>query len=258
MKPRMICPRVFLFSQRIALGKAFEKWAQENSASLCWENFVAFLDTNGMLNKEAAMEFLKKEEEHAEDVDDELGGKECPEPEVACAFDGAGNACDEEQGGEQGHHGGCHRDGDRGGVAQAIASHDGIGHQSVGGEDAGQQQGGQQTVVEEVIARHQTQHEGDDGGDDSEGESFDSVLLQVLEVHFQSGQKHDEVDAHLAKQLKRGIARQDVEAMFTNEYTCQNHSDEMGNVQFAENHRGKQCHAEHEEEYPGGVGDGQV
>lgn len=67
MKQRMIYPRVFLFSQRIALGKAFEKWARENRAALCWENFVAFLDTNGMLNKEAAMEFLKKEEEHGTD-----------------------------------------------------------------------------------------------------------------------------------------------------------------------------------------------
>lgn len=66
MRKRMIHPRVFLFSQRIALGKAFEKWAQENTASLCWENFVAFLDANGMLNKEAAMEFLKKEAEHAD------------------------------------------------------------------------------------------------------------------------------------------------------------------------------------------------
>ena len=61
MRPRMIHPRKLLFSQSVALGKAFEKYARKNNAALCWESFVAFLSSNGMLNEEAVMRFLEKE-----------------------------------------------------------------------------------------------------------------------------------------------------------------------------------------------------
>lgn len=54
---------VILFSQRLALRRAFEKWAEENSATKCVENFIGFLMMNGMLNRDAVIEFLERSDQ---------------------------------------------------------------------------------------------------------------------------------------------------------------------------------------------------
>ena len=52
-----------------------------------------------------------QQEEHADDEEGELHGKECPKPEASCSLDGAGDACQEEQGGKECHHRGGNGDG---------------------------------------------------------------------------------------------------------------------------------------------------
>ena len=70
--------------------------------------------------------------------------------------------------------------------------------------------------------------------------------------------KHDEIYADFAEYLKRGIAFEQIEAVLANQHTCQYHSCKVRNVQFAENHRSKQNHAQNKEEDPCRVGDWQI
>lgn len=54
---------MLLFSKRRKLGLIFEKWCIENDASVCPENFVAFLVSNDLINEEKAKEFINEYEE---------------------------------------------------------------------------------------------------------------------------------------------------------------------------------------------------
>ena len=56
----MKASHVILYSQRVALGKAFEKWAEKNYAVKNWENFITFLMQNGMINHDAVIEYLEE------------------------------------------------------------------------------------------------------------------------------------------------------------------------------------------------------
>lgn len=60
----MISTNVFVYSPRYALGNVFEKWATENGADICYENFMTFLCLHGMIDNEAVKKFLRKEEEN--------------------------------------------------------------------------------------------------------------------------------------------------------------------------------------------------
>ena len=76
------------------------------------------------------------------------------------------------------------------------------------------------------------------------------MTAETAHVHFQSGKKHDVVDAHLAEQLEGSIARQDVQAMLAQHYTCQDEADDVGDVQPAQDNGCEQDDKEHDEEYP--------
>ena len=51
-------PRTMVFSWRVELAKRFEAWADEYCATKCWENLIAFLQTNGMLKEDAVWRSL--------------------------------------------------------------------------------------------------------------------------------------------------------------------------------------------------------
>ena len=100
----------------------------------------------------------------------------------------------------------------------------------MGGEDACQKQGCWNAVVEEVITCQKTETERYHGGDETKDEALVAVLFQILQVHLQTCQEHDVVDAHLAEQFERCVSCKEIEAVFANQHTCQNHSDEMRNA----------------------------
>ena len=59
-----------------------------------------------------------------------------------------------------------------------------------------------------------------------------AVFLKVPHIHLQPRQKHDIVKPNFTKQFETAITHQDIETMFTNHQTCQNHTDDMRNTQF--------------------------
>ena len=92
-------------------------------------------------------------------------------------------------------------------------------------------------------------------GESAKNQAFTPVLLKTNKVHLQSSKEHDIVDAHLPKKLKTRIAFQNVEPVFPNENSCENHTNEVRNAQFRENHRCQQDDSEHDEKHPSVVGD---
>lgn len=62
MKAQSELPQDFLvFSQRIALAKLFELWANENGAAKTCENMATFLFANRLLRVDEARRFIAKE-----------------------------------------------------------------------------------------------------------------------------------------------------------------------------------------------------
>ena len=149
-----------------------------------------------------------QQEEHAEDEKGKLQAEEDPEPNVVAAFQRARDTCQKDEGGKERDHRGSNGDGDRGRLAQSVASNDGVSHQRVGSKDAGQEQGGRKTVIQEVVACQETETKRNHGSDETKDETLGAVLLQVLQVHLQTCQEHNEINAHLTKQFKGGIACQ--------------------------------------------------
>lgn len=52
-------PSFFPFSFRRTLEKEFEKWAKENGVLSCLNSFVSWLNCNGLLNVDNAVDFVK-------------------------------------------------------------------------------------------------------------------------------------------------------------------------------------------------------
>ena len=49
-----------LFSERETLGAEFEKWAKGNNVLMCGSSMIAWLESNGLLNVERAIAFVKR------------------------------------------------------------------------------------------------------------------------------------------------------------------------------------------------------
>ena len=79
------------------------------------------------------------------------------------------------------------------------------------------------------------------------------VLLQVLQVHFKTCQKHDIIDTHLAEELETAVALQNIETILANHHTGQNHADDVRDAQSAQDNGSKQDDHQHQEENPSGV-----
>ena len=62
---------------------------------------------------------------------------------------------------------------------------------------------------------------------ETEGDSFQLVLLKVVHIQFQSGQKDNIVHADLPEQLKTIIKFQKIQAMLSNQHTGKYHSHDM-------------------------------
>ena len=138
----------------------------------------------------------------------------------------------------------------------AVTPHNGICHQGVRSEDTRQQQRGAHA---ESQIRHPYPHadaEGDAERQHPEYQSLPDVLLQVLQVHFQTGKEHDVVDTHLAEELETAVPLQDVEAILADDHPRQNHADDVRNTQAPQDDGRKKDNHQHQKEYPSGVRDG--
>ena len=140
----------------------------------------------------------------------------------------------------------------------AIAPHNGVCHEGVRGEDTGQEH---RRAYPEAQQRHAYPHpQGERYAERQhpEHQGPRDVLLQVLQVHFKTGQEHDVIDAHLAEKLETAVPLEDVEPVLADDDTGQNHADDVRNAQAPQDDGSKENDHQHQEEYPGGVGNGQM
>lgn len=47
------------FSQRLKLQDVYSEWCKENNIADCPMSVIAFLDTNGMINEDGVLEYLR-------------------------------------------------------------------------------------------------------------------------------------------------------------------------------------------------------
>ena len=125
-------------------------------------------------------------------------------------------------------------------------------------KDTGQQQRGEPGVTQHVVAHQQAPHKGNDKGHPAEEESPAAVAGKVTHIHLQSGQEHDVVDAHLAKEFETAVAFKHIKAMLAYQYTGQYQSDNVRDTQPAQQHGGEQNHGQHKEKNPCGVSNRQL
>ena len=141
---------------------------------------------------------------------------------------------------------------------QSVFAYDGVGDERVRRHDAAQQQGCRLTVAYDVHAAPVGQSEGDEEREESEEENLHPVALHSLDVHLQSGEEHDVIQTHLAEQLERTVALQDIESVFAHHHSGENHPHDMWDTQLAHDYRSRENDEEHHEEYRRGVRNGQI
>ena len=134
-----------------------------------------------------------------------------------------------------------------------VAPHDGVCHQGMRCQDTGEQQGSAQTETQQGHTYPHPDSKGDTEGQEAEQERLGKILLQVLQVHFQTGQEHDIIDTHLAEQLETTVPFQDIETILAYHHPGQNHADDMGDTQASQHDRSKKDNHQHQEEYPSRV-----
>ncbi len=143
-------------------------------------------------------------------------------------------------------------------LLQAELAHNGIGYQGVRTEDTGQEHRGGRGVAE-----HRRSHEigcgkRHDEREKSEEQKLAPALLYVLNVHLQSGEKHDVEQTHASEQFKGAVALKDIQSVLAHNYACEHHSDDVGYAQARHDDRCKQYDAQHHKEYQCRVGYGEV
>ena len=143
-------------------------------------------------------------------------------------------------------------------LLQAISADDRVGDQSVGGHDASQQERSHLGVVHDPTGEYVGDDKGHYCGEQTKNHIMIFRLPHTLHVHLKSGQEHDVEHAYLAEKLKGVITLEDVEPIFSHQYTCKHHSYDMGNPQLTHDDGCQQDDAEHDEEDQRRVRDGEV
>ena len=148
------------------------------------------------------------------------------------------------------------RDGDGHGrvATYPITQHDGGRRPMLRGIHAGQQYRGHEVEVQQVDARQGAQYHGDEKCVYAEDDAAGFYLAEVVEVHFESHQKHEVEQPHVAEYLETAVVVEKVEAVGAEERSRQNHADDVGNVQLVEQEGSKQDNGQHDKEYQYRVG----
>ena len=63
---------------------------------------------------------------------------------------------------------------------------------------------------------------------------------EIIEIHLETGKKHQVENAHRAEKNDAGVPGQDVQAVRTDENIADNDADDTGEPDFAEQKRGKE------------------
>jgi hypothetical protein len=83
-----------------------------------------------------------------------------------------------------------------------------------------------------------------------------AVLLEILHVDLQAGREHDVEQAHRAEENKARIALQQVEPVGTDHHAGQDHADDAGHAQLAQQDGHQQDDEQHQRKHEYGVLEG--
>ena len=97
------------------------------------------------------------------------------------------------------------------------------------------------------------QDERDDKSQNPENKRPAPVFLQIFQIHFQTSQEHDIVDTHFPKKFKTTVAFQNIEPIFPDNNTSQNHTNDMRYAQASQKNRSEKDNHQHKEKYPCGI-----
>ena len=103
-------------------------------------------------------------------------------------------------------------------------------------------------VVQHRLSHDIGKQKGYKAGEQTEDEKTVGVLLHTFHVHLQSGKEHNIIESYASEQLERVVALQNVEAILSDDDTCQHHADDMRNTQFTHHDRRKQNNHQHHKE----------
>ena len=157
-----------------------------------------------------------------------------------------------------GHDGAAHGDAHAAPPRQAVAQHDGIGHERVRGVHGCHQHRGRHAATQHPIVGSKAQKHRQSERQQAHREGPAAYLLDVLHVHLKAGQKHDVVEPHLAEELKTGVAREQVRGVGPYQHAGPDHAHHRRYAQALQEHRSEQDDAEHDEENPRGIRDGKI
>ena len=116
-------------------------------------------------------------------------------------------------------------------ATQSVATHDGIGHEGVGGHETAQQQRGHLRVAQQLHGHEVGQHKGQQKRQHAKEQHPPSAAPKALHVHLQTSEEHDVEETHETEEAERRVALQHMEAVGADEDACQHQSDDVGNAQ---------------------------
>ena len=79
------------------------------------------------------------------------------------------------------------------------------------------------------------------------------MFLHTFHVHLQSGKEHDIVKTYASEELKGVVALQNIEAILSDDNTCQYHTDDMWDTQLTHHDWREEDDQQHHKKHQCGV-----
>lgn len=136
---------------------------------------------------------------------------------------------------------------------QAVACHDGVGNECVGGHDTAEQQRCHGAIMQDLYGHEIHENEWNKEGHKTEDAHLVQVLPQVLHVSLQACKEHDIKQSHLAEELEARITLQDIQPIRSDKHAGKHHTDDVGNTQLAHHNWCKENDDKHGEEHHRGI-----
>ena len=132
----------------------------------------------------------------------------------------------------------------------AVAAHDRVAHQRVARIHACHQHSRHSRIFQQHTVYGISHCHRHDETQQTEHNRLVPVLLEVVHVHLHAREKHDVQESDVAEKLETAVADNDVEPVFADDHTRENHADYVRDAQLAEYYRRKKDYAQHDEENP--------
>ena len=195
--------------------------------------------------------------EHEGDIDAECGDQTDPEEGVHVPLHGASHDGQNRQCEGVGDQGPTHHR-DHGRILNdSQTTRHGVGEQGVRADNGTDQQGGRQTESRQGHHRH-AKHHGDPERQHTEGDASGPILVEAVEIQFESRQKNQVEQPDLAQKHEGEIPRQKVQHVGPDHRSEKDESDQPRNSKPLEEDRPEEEDPHGHREDQNGIGDGEV